>query len=32
VKARSSMVLRIYLMSFFNRANPHKMEENLLDY
>jgi hypothetical protein len=34
-KARSSMALRTYLMSFSIRAYPHKMEENLffnLDY
>ena len=29
VKARSSMALRTYLMAFFIRANPHKMEESL---
>ena len=27
VKARSSMALRAYLMSFSNRTGPHKMEE-----
>jgi hypothetical protein len=30
VKARSSMALQTYLMSFSIRTNPHKMEENQL--